>query len=170
MSDYIDINEGLTGSNGFPATLFGFVGIIFLTISFPISILSFVLCGILAGMTEGVEFYRSNKTYRKYYKLFYFRFGKWKSIPLLDFAELKMNIRSVKVTRWLPKSASYRDQLRVKESLRTFDIELISNSERIKFYEFNSYSNARKTLEALGELCHIPIQDHFLDDINSSED
>ena len=169
MSEHIDISEGTTGSNGVPAAIFGAAGVGLLTVSFVYSVLCFIICALFAGMKEGIEFRSKNKTYRKYFDCFGFRIGKWRELPVVRSAELVMRIRKTAVKRWLPASARYQDHLPVKEKLLTFDILLNTETKEQRLYEFNKYKSARKALLALEEILQIPVQDHFLDQLNESE-
>ena len=169
MSEHIDISEGTTGSNGLPAAIFGAAGVALLTVSIGFSLLCFGICILFAGMKEGIEFRRSDKTYRTYYDCFGLRTGKWKTLPIVKSADLIMRIRKTTVTRWLPASARYQDNLPANEKLLTFDILLNTETEEQRFYEFNRYKAARKLLLTLEELLQVPVQDHFLEKLNEKD-
>lgn len=169
MSEHIDISEGTTGSNGLLAAIFGAAGVALLTVSMGFSLLCFGICILFAGMKEGIEFRRSDKTYRTYYDCFGLRTGKWKTLPIVKSAEQIMRTRKTTVTRWLPASARYQDHLPANEKLLTFDILLNTETKEQRLYEFNKYKSARKALLALEEILQIPVQDHFLDQLNESE-
>ena len=168
MSDLVDINEGTTGSNGIFAALFGAAGVGLLTVTTIGSIFCFVICAFLAGITEGVEFRISDRSYRKYYAILGMKIGRWYPILNVKSAELVLRIRKTTSRRFLPKSVKFSDQQRVQESILTFDILLIySGTEKTRFYEFNTYSKARRTLETIEEIFQIPVKDHYLEQLNS---
>jgi len=169
MSEFIDVNEGSRGSNVVPAAIFGAAGVGLLTVSIFFSVLCFLLCALFASITEGIQFRPSDRSYRKYYDCFGLRIGKWQVLPPALSVELVMRIRKSAVTRWLPRSARYQDQLPVKEKLLTFDIILNTDSEELRFYEFNKYKKARLALLAIQEILKVPVQDHFLEQLNEND-
>lgn len=154
----IDINEGKTGANGVPAAIAGFIGVLFLVFYPLISIIFFVICGIFASITEGVEFDLKTKKYRKYYDLLGLRSGTWKLIPNTLKVNLKLNIESFQVKRWLPRDV--RDNDKATERILTFNIILESGERHIVFYEFYKYNHARKALDTISTLLQIPMQDY----------
>lgn len=164
MSDFIDINEGQTGANGVPASIVGLIGLVLLTINFWISLLFFGICVVMASMTEGIEFDRPNKKYRKYYALFSLKSGSWKKLPAANGVALIMNIRSFSVTRWLPSSV--RSSGSVRERILTFNIILESFNGQELLYEFYNYNHAKLALEAIGSILDVPSQDHVEVKIN----
>lgn len=158
MSDRIDINEGKTGANGVPAAFAGLIGVVLITIDFRISLVFFGICALMSLVTEGVELDTTNKRFRKYYALFKLKTGSWKRIPPAKEADLKLNIRSFFVKRWLPSGPGDSDS--VRERIITFNIILETETGQEVFYEFYKYNHARKALEAIGMMMQIPIQDH----------
>lgn len=163
MVELIDINEGKTGANGLPAALVGGLGVALLTVNIWISVLCFVLCVLMASVTEGVAFDVTNKKYRKYYALFNWKSGSWKDLPQATQVDLKLHIRSFSVTKWLPKSP--KDTGRARERVLTYTISF-ENSGAV-FYEFNKYVHARKALEALSEILQVPMQDYIEEQLNT---
>lgn len=161
MISYFDINEGKTGSNGFLAALFGFIGIVLLTVSLPFSILSFVLCIFSAQMTEGLEIKIASREYRKYYELFGLRIGSWRKMICIESVELIPKIRKTRVRRWLPRNVSYSERIPHNESILTFELKFKVKDQFVSFYEFNEYKNAYKTLEFIVEQFHLPGVDRF---------
>lgn len=158
MTERIDINEGKTGANGVPAAFAGLIGVILLTVNFWVSLLFFGICAIMSLVTEGVELDGSKKRYRRYYALFNFKTGSWKSIPRAKEVDLKLNIRSFSVTRWLPSGPGESGSAR--ERIITFNIILETETGQQVFYEFYKYNHARKALEAIGSILNVPMQDH----------
>lgn len=161
MSSYFDINEGKTGSNGFLATVFGFVGIVLLTVSLPFSILSFVFCIFFAQMTEGLEIKIASREYRKYFDLFGLRIGSWRKMIYIESVELIPKIRKTRVRRWLPRNVSYSERVPYNETTLTYELKFKGKEEFVNFYEFNEYKNAHKTLEFFRKQMNIPVVDRF---------
>jgi hypothetical protein len=164
LTGRIDINEGKTGANGVPAAFAGLLGVVLLTVNFWISVGFFVLCAIMASVTEGVEFDATNKKYRKYYALFKLKTGTWKRIPEAVEVDLKLNIRSFFVTRWLPSGRS--DSGPARERIITFNIVMQSSNGNHVFYEFYKYNHARQALETISSIMQIPMQDHVEEQMN----
>lgn len=158
MLDRIDINEGKTGANGVPAAFAGLLGVVLLTLNFWISLGFFGICALMSLVTEGIEFDTTNKRFRKYYGLFKLKTGTWKKIPVAKEVDLKLNIRSFSVTRWLPSGPGESGSAR--ERIITFNIILETITGQQVFYEFYQYNHARKALEAIGTILQIPMQDH----------
>jgi hypothetical protein len=164
LLDRIDINEGKTGANGVPAAFAGLIGVVMITVNIWVSVIFFVICGIMASVTEGIEFNTTKQKYRKYYDLFSLRTGKWKSIPSATEVDLKLNIKSFFVTRWLPSGP--RDSGPARERIITFNIILESENGPVIFYEFYKYEHARKALETISEALKISMQDHVEEQMN----
>lgn len=164
LSERIDINEGKTGANGLPAAFAGLIGVVLLTVNIWLSVVFFVICAIMSLVTEGLELDSSTKRYRKYYAIFTLKSGTWKKIPDAREVELKLNIRSFSVTRWLP--AGPRDKGSVRERIMTFNVLLDTPNGQIIFYEFYRYKDARRALEAISLTLNIPICDHVQEKIN----
>lgn len=164
MTSRIDINEGKTGANGVPAAFAGLLGVVLLTVNFWISVGFFVLCAIMASVTEGVEFDATNKKYRRYYALFTLKTGSWKRIPEAVEVDLKLNIRSFFVRRWLPSGRS--DSGPARERIITYNIVLETSRGQYVFYEFYKYKHAKLAMETIGSIMQIRMQDHVEEQMN----
>jgi hypothetical protein len=73
--------------------------------------------------------------------------------------DLKLNIRSFTVTRWLPSGRG--DSGPARERIITYNIFLETARGQYVFYEFYKYKHAKLALETIGSIMQIPIQDHI---------
>jgi hypothetical protein len=164
----VDINEGRTGANGVPAAIAGFIGLLFLVYSPLIAFMFFGICAFLATITEGIIIDTKLKRYKKYYRLAGLRTGNWNYFKSVECIELKRNIDSVRVTRWLPSGKSNESAYATEKS-STFNILLKENGDTEILYEFYKYKHALLALNTISTLLQIEKRDYFEEDLIASE-
>lgn len=164
----VDINEGRTGANGVPAAIAGFIGLLFLVYYPLIAFLFFGICAFLATITEGIIIDTKLKRYKKYYRLAGLRTGNWNYFKNVEAIELKLNIDSVRVTRWLPSGRSNESGYATEKS-STFNILLKEDQNIEVLYEFYKYKHALKALDTISELFDIEKRDYFKEQLIASE-